>query len=203
MITAGLTGGIATGKSTVAGFLAEAGADIIDADKIARNVVRQGRPAWRAVVDRFGEEILDAGGDIDRRRLGDIVFRSPGEKEALNRIVHPYVFEEMTSAESAIRAERPDAVVILDVPLLFEVGMDGRISEVIVVYAPERRQIERLMARNDLSREDAMARIRSQMDIEEKRERAAIVIDNSGDLERTRKRTLEVYRYLEKKSKGR
>jgi dephospho-CoA kinase len=196
MITAGLTGGIATGKSTVAGFLAEAGADIIDADKIARDVVQQGKPAWRAVVDRFGEEILDAGGDIDRRRLGDIVFRSPGEKEALNRIVHPYVFEEMTAAESAIRAERPDAVVILDVPLLFEVGMDGRIPEVIVVYAPERRQIKRLMARNDLSREDAMARIRSQMDIEEKRERAAIVIDNSGDLERTKSQTMAVYERL-------
>ncbi len=193
MITAGLTGGIATGKSTVAGFLAEAGADIIDADKIARHVVQKGKPAWRAVLDHFGKEILDAGGDIDRRRLGDIVFRSPEKKATLDRIVHPYVFEEMTAAESAIRAERPDAVVILDVPLLFEVGMDGRISEIIVVYAPEHIQIERLMARNDLSTDDALARIRSQMDIEEKRKRAAIVIDNSGDLERTKARTMAVY----------
>ncbi len=203
MITAGLTGGIATGKSTVAGFLKEAGAEIVDADRIARDVVQKGKPAWQAVVDHFGEDILDPDGGIDRQRLGDIVFRSIEEKEALNRIIHPHVFREMTASESAIRAERPDAVGVLDVPLLFEVGMDSRISEVIVVYAPERIQIERLMARNNLSREDALARIHSQMDIEEKRERAAIVIDNSGDLKRTRQRTLEVYRYLEKKSKGR
>ncbi len=200
MITAGLTGGIATGKSTVAGFLETAGAAVIDADKIAREVVQKGQPAWGAVVDHFGETILDRDGGIDRQRLGDIVFRSPEEKETLNRIIHPYVFEEMTAAESAIRKERPDAVIILDVPLLFEVGMDGRLSEIIVVYAPERLQIDRLMARNALSREDALARINSQMAIEEKRERATIVINNSKDLGSTRERTLEVYQYLERKA---
>ncbi len=200
MITAGLTGGIATGKSTVSGFLAEAGAAVVDADKIAREVVKQQKPAWRAVVDHFGEEILAPDGEIDRQRLGDIIFRSPEEKETLNRIIHPYVFQEMTAAESAIRKKRPDAVIILDVPLLFEVGMDARLAEVILVYAPERRQIERLMARNALAQENALARVRSQMNIEEKRDRATVVIDNSYDLERTRKRTLEVYRYLKNKS---
>lgn len=199
MITAGLTGGIATGKSTVAYFLKEAGAAIVDADKIAHEVVRQGQPAWRAVVDHFGDTILKPDREIDRRRLGDIVFRSPEEKKVLNSIIHPYVFQEMEAARAAIRNNRPNAVTILDIPLLFETGMDRRLTDIaviIVVHAPRHIQIQRLMARNGFSRKDALARINAQIDIEEKRKQADMVIDNTGDLKKTRTQTLAIYEHL-------
>ena len=199
MLVAGLTGGIATGKSTVSKFLQEAGAIIIDADKIAYDAVKKGTTAWQQVVDHFGRDVLLPDGEIDRPALGDIVFNDPKQKQALNRIVHPYVFSEVAEHLKVIEKETPDAVVILDVPLLIESGMHRGMSDVIVVYVPEALQLKRLMARDNLSEADAKARINSQMPIEEKKGFAGIVIDNSGDIEATRSATQALFQALKRK----
>ncbi len=196
MITVGLTGGIATGKSTVARILREAGAHVIDADRIAREAVGRGRPAWRDIVEHFGKGVLRPDGEIDRARLGNIIFNDPDQQAALNRIVHPRVFADIEARRARIAETAPHAVVVLDIPLLFEAGSRRNLAEVIVVYAPEPVQLARLMQRDGLSRRDALARIRSQMPIEEKRQRATRVIDNSGDLAATRRQALAVYRDL-------
>ncbi len=190
----GLTGGIATGKSTVSRMLAEAGAHIIDADQLAREVVEPGLPAWEAIVEHFGRAILLADGRIDRQRLGDIIFHDPGQKAVLDNIVHPAVFEAMARRLACLEKTDPGGVAILDIPLLFETGMDRGLDEVILVYAPEAAQRERLMRRNELSAEAAGARIKAQMPIVEKRCRASIVIDNSGDLEGTRVQVAQLWR---------
>ena len=196
MIVAGLTGGIATGKSTVAAIFQQSGAHLIDADRIARDAVRQGTPAYAEILAHFGAGILLPGGAIDRKRLAAIIFSNPAQQRLLEGIVHPRVMEETTRQLDRIRQEQPGATVILDVPLLFESGMDCGLEEVIVVYAPEAVQIQRLMARDGLTEAEARARIRAQMPIESKKARATRVIDNSGDLENTRAQTMEVYRQL-------
>ena len=189
----GLTGGIATGKSTVSRMLAEAGAHIIDTDQLAREVVEPGQPAWEAIVEHFGHAILLADGRIDRDRLGDIIFHDPAQKAVLDNIVHPAVFEAMARRLAQMEKQAPDGVAILDIPLLFETGMERNLAEVILVYAPETAQRERLMRRNGLSAEAAAARISAQMPIAEKRRRASIVIDNSGDLEGTRVQVAQLW----------
>jgi len=198
MIVAGLTGGIASGKSTVAAFFQNAGAVVIDADKAAREVVKKGLPAWEKIRKHFGQEVLLPDGEINREWLGNVIFHQPKEKEILNAIVHPYVFTEMEKQICEAEKNHPDGLVIQDIPLLFESGMQKRISPVIVVYVPENLQMERLRKRNGLSENSAMARIRSQMPIEEKKKLADFVIDNSGSLEETREKTLHLYRILKK-----
>ena len=203
MIIAGLTGGIASGKSTVSAFLEAAGASIVDADKIAREVVRKEQPAWQKIVDAFGRAILLPDGEINRVLLGDIIFNDQVQKQILNRIVHPSVKVEtairLAEIEKNQPKNQPGAVVILDVPLLIESGMDAGLSDIIVVYVPEPIQIQRLMARDALTQAQALARIRSQMPIEEKKKRATIVIDNSGSREATRNISLTAYEHLKKK----
>ena len=196
LITAGLTGGIATGKSTVASFFRAAGAHLIDADRIAHQVVKKQMPAWQAVVDCFGHGVLLSDGEIDRPKLADLIFNDVNQQRRLNEIVHPYVIKEINRQLAYIRRYHPDAVVILDVPLLFEAGMDQGLPEVIVVYTPRNLQLRRLMARDALTEKEALARVRSQMDIEDKRARATIVIDNSGSVAQTRKQTLRVFAEL-------
>ncbi len=200
LIIAGLTGGIASGKSTVAGFLREAGARVIDADQIAREVVRRGTPAYDEIVAAFGQQILLPGGEIDRDRLGDIIFNDAAEKKRLDAIVHPRVFERAAQMIAAIGERVPDAVVILDIPLLMETGMQADLAEVIVVYVPETIQLERLMNREAIDKPAALARIRSQMPIEEKRRRATLVIDNSGSLTTSRKQAYAAYKRLKQRS---
>lgn len=196
MIVAGLTGGIATGKSTVAAIFEAAGARLIDADRIARDAVRKGAPAYHDTVAHFGEAVLQGDGEIDRKRLAAVIFNDPAEQRSLERIVHPRVKQEITRRLDRIRRETPDALVIVDVPLLFESGMDRGLAPAIVVYVPEPIQLERLMARDALTQPEALARIRAQMPIEKKKSLATLVIDNSGSLERTRDQTLEVYHRL-------
>jgi len=199
LIIAGLTGGIATGKSTVAKMFKDAGAVIVDADLIAREVVEKGTPAWKRIRDEFGDEILLDDEEIDRDKLGDIIFNAPEKKEILNSIVHPAVFHEIGERINKIEKGSPDAVVILDVPLLIESGMQDGFSDVILVYITEEMQVKRLMKRDDFSEQDAFARIRSQIPIDEKKDIAGIVIDNSEDLEKTRRQVLDVYKYLSRK----
>jgi len=192
----GLTGGIATGKSTVSAILKKAGAVIIDADRIARQVVKKGLPAYREILDNFGESILLPDGEINRSVLGNIIFTDPHRKQLLNRIVHPHVGREMDRRLSALENRSPDAIIVLDIPLLFEAEMHKNLSNVIVVYAPAHIQIERLMKRDNISKADAVARVQSQMPIEEKKDRGTIVIDNSGTIEDTRKQTLQIFKAL-------
>jgi dephospho-CoA kinase len=193
VIIAGLTGGIASGKSTVAAMLAEAGARIIDADKIAREVVAPGLPAFRDILARFGRGVLLPTGEIDRQRLGDIIFNDPAQKARLNAIVHPRVYRRTEAMIAEIAASEPDAVVVLDIPLLLETGIERNLSAVIVVYVPQDLQLRRLMARDRIDAGSALARIRSQMPIEEKRRLASVVIDNSGSLADTRRQALSVF----------
>ena len=192
----GLTGGIATGKSTVCAILENAGAVIIDADRIARKLVKKNLPAYRQIVDTFGKSILLPDGEINRTALGDLIFNDPRKKQLLNKIVHPQVGKETDRQLKRIEKSNPHALVILDIPLLLESGLHKNLSEVIVVYTPEHIQINRLMQRDHISQENALARIRSQMPIEEKKKLATIVIDNSGMLEDTRKQTLEIFQRL-------
>lgn len=200
MIVVGLTGGIATGKSTVARILAEAGAEVIDADVIARQVVAKGRPAWKKIVAHFGATVLRSDGEIDRPRLAAVVFADTARKLILNRLVHPYVRRQIARILVSLRSTRPDAVVVLDIPLLFEAGMHRNLSEIIVVYAPQSEQHRRLTRRDNLSPKAAADRIRSQMPIEEKCRRATSVIDNSGSRQHTRRQTLNLFRQLQAKT---
>ena len=192
----GLTGGIATGKSTVSAILKKAGAEIIDADRIAREVVKKGLPAYREIVENFGETVLLSNGEINRSILGDLIFNDPRKKQLLNRIVHPHVRRETNRQLKDMEKSSPDTIAVLDIPLLFEAEMHKDLSEVIVVYAPEHIQVKRLMKRDNISEADAVARVRSQMPIEEKKNRATIVIDNSGTMQDTRKQTLEIFKTL-------
>ena len=201
MIIAGLTGGIASGKSTVSGFLAEAGARIIDADTIAREVVEPGTPAHDELIAFFGRGILLADGKIDRQRLGDIIFNDSAKKAHLNGIIHPRVYRRIEEMIAEIASQTPDAVVILDIPLLLEAGMKRNLAEVIVVYVPEDLQLQRLMTRDRIDANAALARIHSQMPIEEKRHLATIVIDNSGTLADTRSQAQAVFHHLDLQSK--
>jgi len=199
LITAGLTGGIATGKSTVSSFLKEAGAIIIDADIIAKEAVIKNSPAWHEIVKTFGKEVLLADGEINRTYLGDIIFKDHSKKEVLNKIVHPYVSKKMFEMVEEIRRSSPDSVAILDIPLLVESGTYKSFEDVILVYIPEKIQLKRLMERDSISETDAMYKIRSQMPIEEKKQHATIVIDNSKSIGVTKQKAMEVFNYLKDK----
>jgi dephospho-CoA kinase len=200
VVVAGLTGGIATGKSTVAGFFLSAGAVLIDADRIAFDVVQKGTSVWREVIGHFGEEVLLPNGQIDRISLGKIIFNDGEQKRMLDKIVHPAVFDRIDQQLHKLKNDQPDKVVILDIPLLIETGMYQDMSDIIVVYVPPSVQIERLIARDGLSRADALSRISSQMSIEEKKNYASIIIDNRYSLKRTKERTLEVYQKLKSRT---
>jgi dephospho-CoA kinase len=199
LIIAGLTGGIATGKSTVSSIFREAGAIIIDADSIARDAVKKNLPAWHEIVRIFGKEVLLPDGEIDRARLGDIIFKDASKKEILNKIVHPHVIQKAAELIEEVRKASPGSIIILDVPLLIEAGMDKGVEDVILVYTPESIQIKRLIERDGISDENALLRVRSQMPIEKKKEFATIIIDNNGTIEATKKRALEVFDSLKKK----
>ncbi len=202
MLIAGLTGGIASGKSTVSGMFREAGAELIDADEIAHEVVKKGKPAWRKILAHFGEEILLPGGEINRDLLGKIIFHDHSQKKELNRIVHPFVFQKMEKNIENAESGNPRAIVILDVPLLIETGIYQNLSEIILVYIPENLQLERLIARDHISEIDAKARIRSQMPIDEKKQFASILIDNSMSHEKTKEKVLDVFQILHEKERA-
>jgi len=196
VLVIGLTGGIATGKSTVSAMLKKAGAVIIDADTIARAAVKKGLPAYREIVAQFGTAVLLPDGEIDRNVLGDIIFNDPQKKQLLNSIVHPQVSREIKRLLKQIEKTHPNSVTILDIPLLIEADMHKGLSVVMVVYAPQHLQVSRLMQRDHISEASALARVRSQMPIEEKKKQATIIIDNSGTIENTRKQTLEIFKRL-------
>ncbi|MBM4128383.1 MAG: dephospho-CoA kinase [Nitrospira sp.] len=179
MILVGLTGGVATGKSTVAGMFQRCGAIVIDADALARKVVAPGKPAWRDIVTVFGGEVLNPNRSINRRALGAIVFRNKAKRQRLERIIHPRVAQEQRRLTRAAAKKDPHVVVIYDVPLLFEAGIDTRVDKTIVVTADRETQIARLKKRNGFSRAEALRRIRSQMSLMKKVSRADYVLDGT------------------------
>lgn len=181
----GLTGGIGTGKSTVAGILRDLGATVIDADEATRAVQAPGSEGLRRLVEEFGPRILTPAGELDRPALAEIVFRDPAARQRLNAIVHPLVREWMAERQLEA-AERGDAVVVHDVPLLFESRGADAFETVILVYAPEEVQVRRLVEVRGMSEEQVRARIAAQLPIEEKRRRATHVIDNTGSMDSLR-----------------
>jgi dephospho-CoA kinase len=176
MILVGLTGGVATGKSTVAKMFARCGAVVIDADQLARKAVQPGKPAWREIVRTFGRGILNPDRTINRRALGAIVFHDKKKLRRLERIVHPRVAREQARLTKQALRNNPNAVIIYDVPLLFEAGIDKRVDKTIVVTADRETQIARLAKRNGLTRAEALRRIKSQWPLSRKIRRADIVI---------------------------
>ena len=186
----GLSGGIGSGKSTVSGFLRELGALVIDADEGARAVVEPGTPGYDAVVASFGPEVV-RDGRLDRTRLADIVFHDQLALKRLNGIVHPLV-REWTGVRLAAAADAGEEVVVQDIPLLFETGLEPLFRSTILVYVPAPVQVERLVARG-MPEADARARIANQLPIDEKRSRSTYIIDNSGSREATRAQTERVW----------
>ncbi|MHB8908198.1 MAG: dephospho-CoA kinase [Syntrophales bacterium] len=199
MLNVGLTGGIASGKSTVARMLAEKGAMLIDFDEIAHAVEVPDGPAWREIVSHFGREFLRADRTIDRRKLGAVVFADRDKLNLLNGLVHPAVFAEWQRRREEIRKILPDAIVLSDIPLLIEAGVKKMVDLVILVYVPPEEQIVRLMARDGYSRDEAVQRLASQMPIEEKLPAADIVIRNDGTLEKTRMQINDLWEELKKR----
>jgi dephospho-CoA kinase len=183
MILIGLTGSVATGKSTVAKMFKKCGAIVIDADEFAREVVQPGKPAWREIVRTFGRRILNLDRTIDRHALGAIVFHDKKKLRHLERIIHPRVAREQIRLTKQAAKNDPKAVVIYDVPLLFEAGIDKRVDKTIVVAATRETQIMRLKNRNGLTRAEALRRIRSQMPLAMKRLRADYILDGTKNRE--------------------
>ncbi|MFC9928123.1 dephospho-CoA kinase [Streptomyces sp. NPDC127190] len=190
MLTVGLTGGIGAGKSEVSRLLVEHGAVLIDADRIAREVVAPGTPGLAAVVDAFGTDVLAADGSLDRPRLGSIVFADPDKLAVLNSIVHPLVGARSRELEAAAA---DDAVVVHDVPLLTENGLASLYDLVVVVDVSPATQLDRLVRLRGMTEEDARARMAAQATREQRREIADIVIDNDVPLDALEKRVAEVW----------
>lgn len=193
----GVTGGIATGKSTVAWMLQELGAPIIDFDQISRQVVEPGRPAWKEIRDHFGDQILQADGELDRKRLSNIVFQDPGKRKELERITHPRITEEFLSQLGKIARKNPDTVVQAVIPLLIEVNLRHLVHKVLVVYASREKQIERLSQRDGIGRNEAELILEAQMPIDEKLVYADFVINNEYSQENTEKQVKELWKELQ------
>ena len=190
-LTIGLSGGIGSGKSTVSGFLQKVGAHVIDADAIVHELQSPGSPMLEEIVRAFGPDVVDSGGALDRKALAARVFGDPDLRERLGQIVHPPVIAEMMRRTAEAQA-RDEPLVVVDIPLLFEGAKAGkgaaslmRFDATVVVWVSEEVQLERTMARDRCTREEALQRIRAQLSIDQKREMADYVIDNSGSRNET------------------
>ena len=197
MYRIGLTGSIATGKSTVTNMLKELGAFVIDCDKTARDVVAPGTRGIAKIEAAFGKDAVAADGSMDRVYIGDLVFRNPEMKKRLENILFPLIFEALD--EELLRLERAGAtpVVFLDMPLLYEVKYDSYVDEVWLVYVPFEVQLSRLMKRNGYTKEEALLRIHSQISVDKKKSLAQQVIDNSGTLEDTKEQVRSLWERLQ------
>ena len=196
MLKVGLTGGIASGKSTVSEAFARLGAKVLDADEVAREVVLPGKPAWTKLRHTFGSEFFHPDGRLNRSKLRRLVFADPEQRSRLNAIVHPEVMREIDFRFEQLTSSAEHAVVLVDVPLLIEVGVAHRFDKVVVVYANESVQVTRLMQRDGLSREEARQALSVQIDLREKAKKADFVIDNSGTPEETQAQVEKVWQEL-------
>ena len=196
MINVGLTGGIATGKSLVANFFKELGAYIIDYDVVSHEVILPQKSAWKRIVDRFGEDILNDDLTINREKLGKIVFDDSKKRKKLEEIIHPEIFIEVGRRINKIKKTDTNAVIIQDIPLLFEVNLDKTVDKIIVVFTSKDRQIERLIKRDDFDKDHATKRIASQMPLDEKIKLADFSISNDGPIEETKRQVKEIFKLL-------
>lgn len=195
MMIVGLTGSIATGKSTVADFFKELGAFIIDLDVLGHEVIRPHLKAWQEIVEYFGEEVLNHDLTINRQKLGEIVFNDQEKLKKLNQIIHPEIFKEEKRITGEILNHYPGALVIKDIPLLTETYARKLVSKIIVVYASEETQIKRLIDRG-FNRQEAIKRIRAQIPLNEKIKIADFIIYNDGPVEETKKQVEKIYKIL-------
>lgn len=187
----GLTGGIGSGKSLVAGFFRELGAEVIDADQLAREVVEPGQPALGEIREAFGDEVLLSDGRLNRPRLAAVIFNDESARRRLNAITHPRIQQRMGQLVTA-RAERP-GLLILDIPLLYESERAGMVEKVIVVWVDRATQLRRLIERDHLTPEQAARRLAAQMPLDDKRARADEVIDNTGTPLQTQRQVEAIY----------
>lgn len=201
MASFGLTGGIASGKSTVAGLFRNLGAKIINADELAHELILAGSPAFSEIVRHFGTAILDVAGQVDRKRLGEIVFGDAAKRAALNAILHPAIMVRRKELVAGYEAADPHAVVISDAALIYEAGIGSYFLKVIVVWCRAEQQLARLMSKTGLAREEAERRITAQMPADEKRRCADYVIDCSGSIEETRQQVETLYPELKRMAK--
>jgi dephospho-CoA kinase len=200
MLKVGLTGGIASGKSLVARIFRELGAHVIDADRIVHDLLESDLDVYKEIVDYFGKDIIGADKSIDRRKVGDIVFNDPERRLWLNNCLHPRVFSIYNEQVRLLCDRQPECIVVFDAALLIETGYHRGMDRVIVVYADREQQVGRLIARDNLSREQALARITSQMPLSEKRGHADFVIDNTGARESTEQQARTVFLRLKEEA---
>ncbi len=198
MLIVGLTGGVASGKTAISQVLKEEGAYIIDADQIARELVQPHKPAWNELIGAFGKEILQEDGSIHRKKLADKVFADPKKRKLLNQILHPRIKEEMGRRTKEIGQKDPEAIVVIDAPLIVELGDHREMDKLIVVASTQTQQIERLKERDGIGPEEALRILSSQMPVEEKVNLADFVIRNEGSLEEMKKRAKGVFKELRK-----
>jgi dephospho-CoA kinase len=198
MLRVGLTGSIAVGKSFVTGVLAELGCRVVDADMVARRVVEPGAEGLRRIVEAFGGWVLRPDGTLDRAAVSAVIFKDEAKRELINSLLHPLIIAEQDELLQSWELEDPRGIGVVDAALLIESGGHGRFDRLIVVHCHPLVQLERLMRRNNLSREEAAARISAQMPQEEKLRYADFKIDTSGSYEETRRQTEEVYAELRK-----
>lgn len=196
MLKVGLTGSIAVGKTYVCEVLRELGAFVLDADLTARQVVEPRTAGWEKIVGNFGREVLQSDNSINRMKLGAIVFADESKRQLLNSIVHPLVIEAQDNWLKQREIENPAGIAVVDAALMIESGGVNRFEKLIVTWCEPEIQLARLMTRNNLSREDALRRIKSQMPQEEKKRYADFLIDTSGGFELTRQQTIEIFEQL-------
>ena len=196
MLRVGLTGSIGVGKSFVASIFEELGCHVLDADQTAREVVMPGTPGLKALTEAFGEEILKPDGTLDRKQLGALVFADESQRQRLNHILHPFIIARQDEILKEWENEDPQAIGIVDAALMIESGGYRRFDKLIVVHCRPEVQLERLMLRDKLSRDEALRRIASQMPQEEKQKFADYLIDTSDGFESTRSRSVEIYNEL-------
>ena len=192
----GLTGGVGTGKSTVSRMLRDLGCLIIDADLLAREVVEPGEPAYDKIVAAFGKQILEADGQLDRKKLGTLIFADPAKRKRLEEFTHPEIRQRQAGILAELTTEGFEGIVIFDAALLLETGGAKNMNRLVVVYADEATQLRRLMLRDDISEAEAREKIRSQTPLSLKVKQAHYVVDNSGTREETERRVREVHQAL-------
>ena len=192
----GVTGGIASGKSTVAHMLEELGAPVIDTDVLSREVVEPGKPAFRDIVDCFGKQVLQGDGALDRKKISGIVFKDIEKRRKLEGLIHPRITEVVSSRLDAILKKDPDAIIQVVVPLLIETNQQQRYHRILVVYVPEQIQIQRLAKRDNITREEAANILKAQLPIDEKVAHADYVIHNDKTLEETREQVRDLWKRL-------
>jgi len=185
MLVVGLTGGIASGKSTVSGYLKEMGAAVIDADIVAREMVQPNTPTLQEIIAYFGKGILDNTGQLDRKQLAERIFSSKLDRDKLNSILHPHIIRKVQDLIADYKQEGKVPLIVVDAPLLLETGMNELVDEVWVVAVDSEGQIGRLMKRDGITKEEAEARLNSQMTLTDKLKKAHRVIDNSQAISRT------------------